>query len=299
MELSDHTSKAAALLSHIRYRDALIFLAPCIVALAIFFPALSLSNLARAVQLAFGGFLIMAYIFALNDWADIGLDSENDEKRRHTYSSDGISSRAMLALPAMLAIAGVLTIAVDSKTPALLALVIVLFGLAYSFPVRGRQGKGIPVLSSALHFVGTLLTFLIGATAFVPISLDSVAIGCYFGIIITAGHLTQEVQDYDDDRLAGVRTNAVQFGQNRMFVLSFALFGLSFLYLIWLAQAGLVPPDVKYLVVLYPVYAVWAIRVSQAGLARRDVKKLRNKYAMLFALVVLIVLIEFLFRKVI
>jgi 4-hydroxybenzoate polyprenyltransferase len=115
-------------------------------------------------------------------------------------------------------------------------------------------------------------------------------VGSYFGVLIVAGHLVQEVQDYADDRLAGMRTNAVQFGQEPVFVLACAVFGLSFLYLIWLSQARLITGLAQFTVLLYPVFAVWAIQASRAGLAKDHVRRLRSGYRMLFALVVVVML---------
>jgi 4-hydroxybenzoate polyprenyltransferase len=167
----------------------------------------------------------------------------------------------------------------------------ILLGIAYSFPAAGLKAKGMPVVSSVLHFAGTVLTYLLGSAAFAPIDYPAVVLGCYFGILITAGHLVQEVQDYADDRLAGVRTNAVQFGQANTFWLSFGLFGLSFVLLVWLSVIGMLPAVSGYTVVLFPIYAYWAIQVIRAGLPSNRVRQLRNRYRLLFAVVALVLLI--------
>jgi 4-hydroxybenzoate polyprenyltransferase len=237
-----------------------------------------------------GCFLLMAYIFAFNDWTDIALDSENSQKSRHTFSHDGITGQAMLSLAIALAATGILVVALISIRLILFAVLIVCFGVAYSFPGKGLKVKGIPILSSGLHFVGTALTFLMGAATFSPLTLDMLLIASYFGMLITAGHLVQEVQDYGDDRLAGVRTNAVRFGQRRVFVAAGVLFGLSFLYLIGLACAGLVTGLAQYTVVLYPLYVLWAIQVSRAGYDKDHVRGLRDRYRVLFGVVVVVIL---------
>jgi 4-hydroxybenzoate polyprenyltransferase len=291
------SSKPISLLSHIRFRDSIIFQSPTFVALATFIPNASPTHVAQALILVLGSFLIMAHIFAFNDWADMALDYQNTHKRDGSFVEHGFTSREMLNLASWLAVGGIGAVAVASIALVPIALVMILLGVAYSFPVKGLKAKGIPVLSSILHFAGIVLAFLLGSTAFSAIDSRSVLIGCYFGILITAGHLVQEVQDYADDRRGGIRTNAVQFGQAPMFILSFALFAFSFLFLIALAQAGFIPALAEYSVILFPVYAFWAIKVYRAGLESANVRRLRNQYRILFAVVVLVLLLSAIANK--
>jgi 4-hydroxybenzoate polyprenyltransferase len=284
-------SKLKSAIWHIRYRDAVIFQAPTVVGLVMFLPEISWASAGRALIVSLGSFLLMAYIFAINDWADIGLDHGTPEERR-TFLDRGLAPREMLALSGALAGAGLLLLVTISWTHVVVALIILAFGLAYSLPVRGVQGKGVPVFSSLLHFATTLVAFLMGSLTFSPVDTRALWVGAYLGVLISAGHLVQEVQDYAGDRLSKVRTNAVQFGQRPIFVLAFALFGVSFVILFGLAQAGLIPPVVRYTVLLYPLYAVWALQVYRAGLERGIVRHLRNRYRILFAVVVFTLLIS-------
>jgi 4-hydroxybenzoate polyprenyltransferase len=284
-------SKVKSVVWHIRFRDAAIFQTPTIIGLVMSLPGISGASIGRALLVSLGSFLLMAYIFAINDWADIGLDRVTPEKRR-TFLDQGIAPREMLVLSGALATASLVILLTVSWTHFVAALLITVFGLAYSFPVRGTKGKGIPVFSSLLHFATTLAAFLMGSLTFSPVDARALWVGAYLGVLISAGHLVQEVQDYAGDRLSNVRTNAVQFGQRPVFVLAFGLFGLSFLLLFGMAQAGLIPLEVRYAVLFYPLYAVWALRAYRAGLERGIVRHLRSQYRLLFAVVVLILLIS-------
>jgi len=289
--------KLKSFLACLRYRDAFIFQSPTLIGLAIFFPAVSLANGLRVLLVSGGSFLLMAYIFSFNDWADIRLDCQNPQPHRPTFLDKGITKREMLALSALLAGVGVLILGLISRTHVLVALIIILLGLAYSFPVRGIQGKGLPVFSSGLHFVNTLLACLLGSLAFSPIDARALGVGSYLGLLITAGHLVQEVEDYAEDRLANVGTYAVRFGQKPVFIFACTLFGFSFLFLFGLAQAGLLPTEMRYAILVYPIFLVAAIRAYRAGLNPESVWRLRGQYRLLFAIVALSLLVSALVAK--
>ena len=76
-----------------------------------------------------------------------------------------------------------------------------------------------------------------------------------------------------------------------MFALALGLFGLSFLVLVGLAEAGLLPKAVEYSLVLFPVFAIWAIRTYRTGLDRDSVSRFRSNYRRLFAVVVIVLLV--------
>lgn len=289
--LARKSGELMTLVGCIRYRDAVIFAGPSLIGLLIFLPGVSLATVLRAIPLALGSVLLMAYIFAINDWADIGLDRKNAQKHQHTFLEKGIARHGILGLSVFLATASVLILTTLSWSHALIALTIVAFGFAYSLPIAGWQGKRIPVLSSCLHFVTIVSAFLLGSMTYSPIDARALLVGSYLAILITAGHLVQETQDYHDDLAATVRTNAVQFGQRPVFALALGLFGLSFLVLVGLAEAGLLPKAVEYSLALFPVFAIWAIRTYRTGPDRDSVSRFRSNYRRLFAVVVIVLLV--------
>ena len=285
------SGKLISLLSCIRYEDSVIFQSPTIIGSVIFFPEVSLANGLRVFILIMGSFMLMAYIFCFNDWADISMDYQNPQKQKATFLDKGIGKQDMLGFSIFLAGASLIILGLISSAHILAAAVIIIFGLAYSLPIRGVKGKGIPIFSSFLHFGTTLLAFLLGSMSFSSIGMSAILIGSYLGILISGGHLVQEVQDYAGDRLANDWTNAVRFGQKPVFILSFIIFGFSFIFLYWLAQAGFIPGLVKYTVLSYPIYAMWAFKVYRSGLDRKSVKELRKRYRVLFAIIVFIMVV--------
>jgi len=163
-----------------------------------------------------------------------------------------------------------------------------LLGVAYSFPIPGYKGKGIRLLSSLLHVAGSLLTFLLGYALFSPIDWRALLVGGYFGLIISAGHLVQEIQDVEGDRAADIATLAVTIGRRQAFLLAFLLFTLSFGYLYGLAALGHLPPLAAYLLVFYPVLCLLAIGTWRRGLDPVRVGRFRSSYRLLFGVLVLL-----------
>src|SRR5689334_10685270 len=144
-----------SLLSRIRYREAIIFQTPTLMGLAIFLPDISFMHVLSALLASLGSFLVMASIFAMNDWADIDLDSQNTLKHKDTFLESGIRPKQILGLAISLAAAGTIVFGTLSPLHVWTALGAIIFGLAYSVPLRGIRGKNIPVISSLLHFGGT------------------------------------------------------------------------------------------------------------------------------------------------
>lgn len=280
-----------SILLSIRYRESLIFQSPTLMGLVMFLPNLSFHHIIEALYAGLGSFLVMASIFAVNDWADIDLDSQNTLKRNDTFLKLGIAPGQMLGLVISLAAGGIILFAALSRLHLLTALGAIAFGLAYSVPVRGLRGKNIPVFSSLLHFGGTLLSFLLGALTFAPADWHGLLVALHPAILITAGHLIHEVEDYEQDQLAHCQTNAVRFGRKPVFILASLLFGVSFLLLYWLAGEGFFPNIIKYAPLLYLAYVVPAIQTYRSGLTRDNVQHLQRQYRFLFAAILLVMLI--------
>jgi 4-hydroxybenzoate polyprenyltransferase len=285
------------ILSSIRFREAVIFQAPALLGLAVFIPAITVGSAARAAVTCIGSLLSAASILAFNDWADISLDSQNSLKRHGTFVERGVRPAQMLGLGLALAATGLVVFSFLSGPHVAAAFFAIVLGLAYSVPIGGLRGKSIPLFSSFLHFGGTLLSFLLGALTFAPTDWRGLLIAAHPAILLTAGHLVQEVEDFEEDRLSGCRTNPVRFGRTPVFIVAAVLFGLSFWLLYWLTDAGFFPPVVKYTAALYLVYLALALGSYRAGLTRASVRRLRDRYRVLFGVVLVAMLLGSLLQR--
>lgn len=237
---------------------------------------ISAATLLDCAGLIAGNLCLVAHVFVLNDWAGIQGDLKDPHRATRNFVAQGESAARMAYLASALLIASLLIFALIGQTVVIIALAIAALSALYSLP--GIHGKGVPLLSSLLHLVGGTLHFLLGYTALSTMSWHGAAIGCYFGLVFAAGHLTHEARDHGSDRLNGIRTNAVAFGQKKAFIAGMALFALAYAMLPALALLGLVPKVLSWAVVLYLFHLGAAWRTLKNGLTYRGIRELQTVY---------------------
>ena len=182
-----------------------------------------------------------------------------------------------------------------SRQTLLVAIAIAALGVFYSHP--RLNGKGTPIISSCPHLVGGVLHFLLGYSLFTPIDQSGILIGLFFALTFTAGHLNQEVRDYDGDRLNGVHTNAVAFGKTPAFLAGLVVFTLAYTDLFLLAGMGVVPAALAIMpLVLYPIHVVWSVQTLRAGLTFTNVSRFQDRYRMLYGVIGLGIVLALLLR---
>ena len=136
------------------------------------------------------------------------------------------------------------------------------------------------------HLAGGALHFLLGYSVFSAIGWKAVMLSSFLTLVFTAGHATQEVQDYEEDRLNGIRTNAVVFGKTAVFIAAFVGFVFAYGDLAWLSLCGVLPSSLWLMaVILFPFHCYWSLNTWRAGLCPNDVRRLRNRYRVLFLLI--------------
>lgn len=282
------SNRIFAILRSLRYKDVFIFEAPALVGLAFSIPGLTPATAAKTLLFFLACFLLMAQIFYFNDWSDSTSDSKVAEKIQEMHIKQGIPRQDMLVLSTVSGVASLCAFALFSNSLFIIALSILVLGVMYSFPHPRLKGKGIPLLSSGLHIAGAVLTFLLGYAAFSVIDPRGLLISGYFAFLLTAGHLIQEVQDHAGDQSTYISTNAVRFGPTVIFVSAFGLFTGSFAYLFGLANAGLIPSILKYLVLFFPIFGGLGIRAFRAGINYEEMQRFRSQYRILFGIIVCI-----------
>ena len=273
-----------SLLSCIRYREVLLLQGPPLMGVVLSVGKLTVAKIPHIALLAVAGFLLVAHIWSLNDWADIHADTNDPNKSENVFSCKGVNPPAMLRFSIALLIASLCLFAMLGRVTLLIAASIALLGFFYSH--SGINAKGMPVLSSMPHLIGGLLHFLLGYSLFAPIGAKAVMTASFFALTFTAGHFAQEVQDYEGDRSRGVRTNAVVFGKTTVFVASFVLFTLAYASLLWLSLAGIMPRRLWiFPLLLFPLHCYWSLDVLLRGLSHDRVARFRGRYQALFALI--------------
>jgi len=268
----------AAPFRHIRYGEVLLLQGAPFFGVAFSIGALTPARISVALVFAAASFLLVAHVFVFNDWADAaqGLAQRSHGRDARPTVLFWLSLFLLAASLAFFVFLPVRTL--------LLAMTIALLGIFYSHP--RQNGKSRPIISSCIHFLGGLLHFLLGYALFSELDERGILLGLFCALTFTAGHLNQEVRDFEIDRASGARTNAVVFGKRRNFIASMVVFTLSYACLFLLSWLGYLPLYLAILgLVLYPVQMFWSARTLRNGLTSEQIRALQGRYRGLYALI--------------
>jgi 4-hydroxybenzoate polyprenyltransferase len=243
----------------------------------------SIADLGPLLVLFVANVLLIAHIFMLNDWSGLAADHADPNKTSRVFTARGVGRAEMGALTAALLVLSLVLLASLSLEAFGLACAIAILSGIYSLP--RLHWKGRPFLSSVVHVAGGILHVLVGSSIVHRIDGRDLAIATFFALVFTAGHLTQEVRDHHGDTLNGIRTNAVAFGQRRVFVASLLLFLLAQLLLVALALHGSVPILLAALAALYLLQLQWSFQALREQLTYASVSRLQTRYRALYALI--------------
>lgn len=269
-------------LSCIRYREVFILQGAPAIGFLVAMGEPTSFKVARSLIFILANCCLVAHMWSFNDWADLHADEADGRKALQTFARKCVSPNAILGLSLGLMGIGLAMFATLGVVTFWLAVCITLLGLLYSLP--GVHAKRIVLASSLVHLFGGFLHFLLGYTLFATINVDAMQLAMVFALIFTAGHGVQEIQDYEADRRAGVRTNAMLFGKRVMFNGTLAVFIIIYGYLILLTNSGVIPTQLGPLCfALALLHVVLAFQVKRAGFSFAGIRRYRTQYRSLFA----------------
>jgi 4-hydroxybenzoate polyprenyltransferase len=243
----------------------------------------------RLALLLLGSLALTAHVFVFNDWAGRGSDIR-DPRRVRVFARRGISSRQVARLAIALLIIANVTFAVVGKPAMLLGAAIAALSLLYSW--SPSFNKGMPIVASMNHLLGGALHFLLGYTSYHALDRRGLAISLFFGLVFAAGHLNQEIRDYEGDHLNGIRTSAVVFGCRRTFITSLSFFTAAYALLVGLAALGIMPRLLFLSIVVWLLHVAWSLRALRRGLGFETALWMQRRYRLLFAFIGLVMLIR-------
>jgi len=255
--------------------------------------AIQRPTMTTAVHLALllaANLCLVAHIFLTNDWAELDTDI-TDRNKAEAFLTAALGSRNEIAGVMIILLAASLSLfSLLGGLPLLLAVAIAIASAFYSLP--HLHLKGIPILSSMLHLIGGALHFLLGYSVASVIDGRAIAVSGFFALTFAAGHLTQELRDYEGDARNGIRTNAVTFGQRRTFVASLLLFTFAHVLLCYLALRGILPRPVAIVIALYPLHLYWSLKTLSNGLNYANICRLQARYRTIYAIIGLVILLS-------
>jgi 4-hydroxybenzoate polyprenyltransferase len=239
-------------------------------------------------MLMFGSCALTAHIFVFNDWAGFDSDLRDPLRAPLVFSRQGIGRREVARAAIALLVLATFAFAAVSEQALFFGAAIAALGFLYSgSPVLG---KNTPIASSVNHLVGGTLHFLLGYTLAHVLDANGLWIGLFFGLVFAAGHLNQEVRDYEGDLLNGIRTNAVVFGRRRTFLASLFTFTAAYAMLTVLAALGILPALLRWSPVAWLLHLAWSLRALRHGLDFETAVWMQRRYRWLFALVGLVMM---------
>jgi len=237
----------------------------------------------RPALLILGSLALTAHVFVLNDWAGHVSDSRAPRRVTLVFDRQGINRRHVAQVAVALLIFANVAFAVIGSRAVLLGAGIATLSLLYS--CSPSFGKSTPIAASINHLLGGPLHFLLGYSLCHAFDARGVLISLFFGLVFAAGHLNQEVRDYEGDLLNEIRTSAVVFGCRHAFLASLSLFTVAYALLFTLAAKGILPRLLLWSVGVWLLQVLWSLQALRRGLGSETALWMQRRYRLLFALI--------------
>lgn len=236
----------------------------------------------RPGLLLLGSLALTAHVFVFNDWAGYVCDLR--DPRRVTLVFDrGLDRRHVAQVAVALLILANVAFAATGSRAILLGAGITALSLLYS--ASPSFGKTTPIAASLNHLLGGTLHFLLGYTLCHALDARGVLISLFFGLVFAAGHLNQEVRDYEVDLLNEIRTSAVVFGCRQTFLASLYIFTAAYAIVFTLAALGILPRLLLWSVAAWLLHVVWSLQALRRGLRFETATWMQRRYRLLFAFI--------------
>jgi 4-hydroxybenzoate polyprenyltransferase len=270
-------------LSCIRYGDVLVLQGSPLLGAIFAMEAVTADRLAALVVFTAASLLLVAHVFVLNDWAGVDADLNDAHRVADVFATKGVSRKAMRgAAVALLALSLGLFGILGTR---LLVIALAITTVSFFYSRSSMPAKGIPVLGSILHLVGGFLHFLLGFSLFRAIDERGLTLAVFFGLAFAAGHLNQEVRDFEGDVRNGIKTNAAMFGKAPTFIAGLVLFTLAYAHLVLMAAFDLVPRGFAVLGLFYVLHLYWSWEVVADGLSFENIRRFQVRYRAIYAVI--------------
>jgi 4-hydroxybenzoate polyprenyltransferase len=247
-------------------------------------------DLSRLALLAVGSIALTAHVFLFNDWADYSWDVRDLRRAGVGSGGYGVPRDQIARLAIALLVLAEIAFAGLGTSAVLFGTAIAVLSLLYS--LSPRLGKSTPIAASLNHLIGGALHFLLGYSVARAVDARGVVLSLIFGLVFAAGHLNQEVRDYESDLANGVGTVAVRFGCRRGFLASFCLFTTAYALIVGLAVLGVLPKILLASPIVWLIQGKWSLQALRRGLGSETAMWMQRRYRLLFTLVGLAMLIR-------
>jgi 4-hydroxybenzoate polyprenyltransferase len=282
---------AARYLSCLRPQEILVLQGSPLLGAALAMSHPGAEQIAPLAILTIANVCLVAHIFLINDWSNLTSDLADPNRSPRVFTARGVARNEIAVLSIGLLVLSLILFSLLNPLTLDLSLAIAVLSALYSLAPFNWKGK--PLLNSVAHLTGGALHFLLGYSVWSALDRRGLATATFFAAVFAAGHLTQEIRDYNGDVINRIKTNAVIFGPRPTFVASLALFTLAHALLFVLALQGILPRALAGLVILNPIHLRWSLDTLGDGLTYASVLRLQARYRALFAIIGLAMLAAF------
>ncbi len=266
-----------------------------LIALLLTLPEPNGANWLRVIHALGAFFFLWGHLYTFNEWAGYSFDKHDPSKRITPLLTGKVAPQEMLLFSIFLAVICIILYAVLDARFLIIVFVDILVGILYAHPKILL--KSVPFVSFAILFAVSVLDFMLGWLVFSPSLHQGLLIGIYFGILGIAGQHYHEAGDYDSDKKAGIKTNAVRYGKRGIFISGFVVYTLSSVYFCLLTHLRFIVGNLYLIfVIAYPIYVVIFYRCLRSGVHSAAVHCFVKSYRFLYAIIGLLLIIMLLRR---
>jgi 4-hydroxybenzoate polyprenyltransferase len=285
-------------LKKLRFVDAFIFAS--IPSLGILFSMYQLTveniNYKNLTMFLVAVYLLALHVFQINDWGDYKNDRNDSDKRKNSQSGSDLTTREILVSSLFLAVLSLILLFKFSISKFLIGLVLLMISLMYSTTLFYLRGKAIVLVASIFHLVGGLLAFLLGYLLYGQLDINALTAGIMFGVFLTAGHLFQELQDLNGDRMNKLITIANTLGKGKSALIGTGLLFTGHAMLQYHIRLNLFPAVTFVNWAAFAIVATFIGFSYKKGFSHTSLKHLRNRYRIVYACFGIYIFIKILFQ---
>jgi len=278
----------------IRFFDGMVFLGPPLI--GIIFSIHSTQTLSPDWVLL-GLFIIAIYlmaihVFLLNDIFDLTADAKDINKQKNKFKECRQSSNSLIYLTIFSGILPLILMLMISFLAFTVSLVLLILSVAYSTSLLRFHGKVLPWFSSLLHVAGGTFSFILGYILIGNPDIMAFITGLMFGFFIAGGHLFQEIQDNVGDKLNGMTTTTVHIGVQNSAILGLIFITIGHIFIGFLINVLIIPVSSLLNASVFITTLILILITLKKGLQFENMKRLRNRYRIVYAIFWLFVSIK-------
>lgn len=223
--------------------------------------------------------MLVSHIYLYNELKGKGFDLLDNLKKTPLLKGE-ISYLSLFIFSLILLFISLLIYFILNPLYLIFAFVNLFMGITYVHPKILLKDK--PIFSIIFLFILNFNDFLIGWMLFSKITLVSILISLYFGLLGASGQIVHEVKDYEADKISGIRTNSVRFGKSRLFFIGIIVYSISIIFFTFISLKYLKKPFYTPLFITYPLYLYDSIKVVRSDFNREMLHKFVFNYRIMY-----------------